>query len=206
MLSAFKTPSCLAANIMAGAFISVTILSPSLPSYAQTSAGSGSAETNKPEVILVARSLRLTRITPTDYCRRAGDAFEATAEDTYHFFSITTRGSDGHVTEGKVSQNGELRACFGRTSTPGTFGFFAEGKLAGVTFKGIGDCILMKSIAPQEGISPFRCYLELSELPPPYVGGLLTTNTVNSRNMIGEISDPAGYTTSSIATVRLWRK
>jgi hypothetical protein len=181
-------------------------ISGSSPTYSQAPNSSGSLNANTPEEIFVARSLRLTRIKPTDYCKRAGDDFDPTAEDTYHFLSIAVRDSDGRVTQTNVKQIGELRACYGRTSTPGTSKFFAEGKLAEVTFKGVGDCILMKAIAPQESIPPYRCYLELSELPSSYVGGLLTTNTVNSKKMTGEITDPPGYTMPSIATIRLWRK
>jgi len=51
----------------------------------------------------------------------------------------------------------------------------------------------------------FRCYLELRDLPTGYVGGQLTTNTVVSRQGIGESSDPPGYVQPSIATIRLWR-
>jgi len=56
------------------------------------------------------------------------------------------------------------------------------------------------------GISVWTCFLELSGLKAPYKGGILTTNTVDSRNPLGEKSDPPGYTEPSIATVRLWRR
>lgn len=39
----------------------------------------------------------------------------------------------------------------------------------------------------------------------PYVGGLLTTNTLTSRAAFGGDSDPPGYTQASIATIRLWK-
>jgi hypothetical protein len=39
-----------------------------------------------------------------------------------------------------------------------------------------------------------------------FIGGHLTANTVNSRQPLGGMTDPAGYTQSSIATVRLWRR
>ncbi|ACB26663.1 putative exported protein of unknown function [Methylobacterium radiotolerans JCM 2831] len=176
-----------------------------IPGLTQAIAQS-SDHVSDPEEIYVARSLRLTRIKPTDYCKRAGEDFDPTAEDTYHFLSIATRGSDGRVTSTSVGKIGDLRACYGRTSTPGTSKFFAEGQLSGISFKGAGDCIMMKSISPADGIVPFRCHLEISNLPQGYVGGLLTTNTTNSKIMTGELTDPPGYTMPSIATIRLWRR
>ena len=39
-----------------------------------------------------------------------------------------------------------------------------------------------------------------------YIGGVLTTNTLNSKKLVGQESDPPGYVQPSIATVRLWKK
>jgi hypothetical protein len=59
---------------------------------------------------------------------------------------------------------------------------------------------------PEKGLIVYRCFLDLSGLPGGYVGGQLTTNTMYSRKILGMESDPGGYTQSSIATVRLWKK
>ena len=58
---------------------------------------------------------------------------------------------------------------------------------------------------PESGLFPVRCHLILSGLPAPYVGGLLTTNTMTTKAAFGGDSDPAGYTQASIATIRLWK-
>jgi hypothetical protein len=58
----------------------------------------------------------------------------------------------------------------------------------------------------EPGITSLRCYLMLSNLPAPYVAGVPITNTVASREPIGDRSDPPGYTRDSITTIRLWRK
>jgi hypothetical protein len=58
---------------------------------------------------------------------------------------------------------------------------------------------------PESGLVAVRCHLVLSGLPAPFVGGLLTTNTLTSRAAFGGASDPAGYTQASIATMRLWK-
>ena len=159
------------------------------------------------EDIYVARSLRLSRITPTAYCapERAGFA-GSTAEDRYTFHSTATRGSDGLMTDANVATIGRLHACFGSTADPLTTNFYAEGALGDVSFTGRGECRTAKQDYPEPGITVYRCFLELRDLPREYQGGQLTTNTVVSRQGIGEASDPPGYLQPSIATVRLWKK
>jgi hypothetical protein len=51
-----------------------------------------------------------------------------------------------------------------------------------------------------------RCFLLLDNLSHGYLGGHLTANTINSRQVLGGTTDPKGYVQSSIATVRLWRR
>jgi hypothetical protein len=101
---------------------------------------------------------------------------------------------------------GSIHACFGRTATPGLSQFYGDVVLGETAFKGLGDCQQMKTDFPEQGLTAFRCFLELSGLPGDYAGGLLTTNTVNSRTLIGTESDPAGYVQPSIAIIRLWKK
>jgi hypothetical protein len=69
-----------------------------------------------------------------------------------------------------------------------------------------GQCTRLKTDFPEPGITVWTCFLELSGLKDPYKGGMLTTSTVDSRNPLGETSDPPGYTQPTIATVRLWRR
>jgi hypothetical protein len=84
--------------------------------------------------------------------------------------------------------------------------FYAEGVIAGVPATGKGKCTAIAADFPEPGITSVRCFLVLSNLAPPYVAGVLTTNSVTSREPIGDRSDPPGYTQPSIATIRLWRK
>jgi hypothetical protein len=168
---------------------------------AQTSGGGRGVED-----IYVARSLRLSRITPTAFCTTENIGFTgSTAEDQYTFHSIATRSSDGLITNSNMATIGRLHACFGPTAEPLTINFYAEGVLAGVSFAGRGEC-RAKPDYPEPGITANRCFLELRDLPSEYRGGQLTTNTVVSRQSIGESSDPPGYVQSSIVTVRLWKK
>ena len=109
------------------------------------------------------------------------------------------------MTNANVATIGRLHACFGSTADPLTSHFYAEGTLGGVSFTGRGDCRAEPDY-PEPGVSVCRCFLELRDLPREYQGGQLTTNTVVSRQGIGELSDPPGYVQPSIATVRLWKR
>ncbi len=92
-------------------------------------------------------------------------------------------------------------ACFGSTADPLTINFYAEGALGNVPFTGRGECRTAKQDYPEPGITVYRCFLEHRDLPRDYHGGQLTTNTVISRQGIGEASDPPGYVQPSIAAV-----
>jgi hypothetical protein len=159
------------------------------------------------EEIYVVRSLRLSRTTPGTYCaeRRTGIA-NAALEDRYDFKAITTRPTDGRVTNASGPTVGHLHACFGGTADSLVEAFYAEGDLNGVRLTGRGECRTEGKESPEPGITPWRCYLDLTGLPVAYVGGQLTTNTVVSRAALGAASDPVGYTQPSIATVRLCKK
>jgi hypothetical protein len=170
-------------------------------------APSDSASSSPVEDIYIARSLRESRIAPTEFCSQTRTGFgSATVEDQYTFRSTATRPADGLMVDANVTTIGRLHACFGSTGDPATANFYAEGVLGGVPFTGTGECRALKRDYPETGITGYRCLLELRDLPKAYIGGQLTTNTVVSRNAIGERSDPPGYIQSSIATVRLWKR
>jgi hypothetical protein len=167
---------------------------------------SDSASDGRVEQIYIARSMRESRIAPTAFCAETRIGFgSVTFEDQYTFRSTATRPADGLMVDANVSTIGRLHACFGSTADA-TLNFYAEGVLGGVPFTGTGDCRAFKPDFPEAGITAYRCFLELRDLPAGYVGGQLTTSSVVSRNAIGEKSDPPGYTQPSIATVRLWKR
>ena len=165
------------------------------------------AQSNDVEDIYVLRSFRLTRNQPTSFCALDHTGLDKmTVEDEYQFKSITTRTSDGLITDANVEIVGNLHACFGTTSEPQVFSFYAEGNLGATPFTGKGECRVVKNDLPEPGIRTSRCFMTLDGLPRNYVGGLLTTNSITSRNVVGERSDPPGYVQPSIATVRLWKR
>lgn len=157
------------------------------------------------EDIYVVRSFRIARVTPTGLCSQARFGM-LLYEDHYFFKSLDVRTSDGLVTDTNVATVGNLEACFGETGDPQVSNFFAKGNLGSTSFVGRGQCVLVRQDFPEPGISPRRCHLNLEDLPRQYAGGQLTTNTIVSRQAIGPITDPPGYTQPSIATVRLWRR
>ena len=159
------------------------------------------------EDIVILRSLRLSRITPTDFCAPSRTGFsQATSEDRYDFKAVATDAASGKVTNASGARVGTLHACFSPTSDSLTASFYAEGEVGEVSLVGRGQCRTTKRDFPEAGISLFTCQLDLTGLPSAYVGGQLTTNTLGSRTLLGAETDPPGYTQPSIATIRLWKK
>ena len=177
--------------------VSVLLLSPSVHAQGPQS---------EVEEIIVVRSLRTSRVSPAEYCTHAGAAFNALYEDVHTFHRVVVSPTNGRITDAAAAQIGLLHSCYGKTAEPGVSGFYAEGDLNGVTFTGLGDCRILATDLPEPGMSPFRCFMKITNLPPPYIGGVLTTNTLNSKKLVGPESDPPGYVQPSIATVRLWKK
>jgi hypothetical protein len=156
------------------------------------------------EDIYVFRSLREERSAPGDFCAQSKIGFTATVQDRFALEAVVTRPPDGKVVDAISHDAGTVRACFG--SGASDVDFYTEGVLAGVAATGKGKCVAVASDFPEPGISSWRCYLMLMNLPPAYVGGVLTTNSIISRQAIGPESSPSGYVQASIVTVRLWRK
>lgn len=170
------------------------------------STSSGSAPAAPPEEIYVLRSVREPRATVADWCSATKTGFEPFATDAERFFSFwSLRTEGGKVIDAKARKVAELRGCFGATHERARQHFYAEIKLGSLSFRGSGECLALAVDFPETGLFPVRCQLALSGLPAPYVGGLLTTNTLTSKAPFGPDSDPPGYTQASIATIRLWK-
>lgn len=165
------------------------------------------AQPSPVEDIFILRSVRETRATPTDFCAKDRTRLDApTFEDNYTFRSVAVRDRDGFITNASVESVGGIHGCFGRTANAAAFDFYGEFAINGIAGKAFGECRSGKPDFPEAGLKLFSCFFELFDLPPAYAGGQLTTNSVNSANITGEVSEPKGYTQASIATVRLWRR
>ena len=160
------------------------------------------------EDIYVVRSVREYRSFASIFCaqEKTGFSAEAGAEDKFTFRSTATRGSDGLMTSANVQAVGSLHGCFGATADPLVFKFYAEGVLGTISFKGRGECAWVKRNYPDEGLTPTRCFLDIHEISKPYVGGLVTSNAINSFQDLGDVSLPPGYTQTGIFTLRLWKR
>jgi hypothetical protein len=160
------------------------------------------------EDIYILRSIRERHEPVADWCSFARTGFEPfpkDAERLFSFWSVRLRPETGRVVRTKQARVAELRGCFGATGEPARQNFYAEIKLGSLSFRGNGECLALKINFPEAGLFPVRCQLILSGLPAPYVGGLLTTNTITSKAAFGGDTNPPGYTQASIATIRLWK-
>ena len=193
-------------SVVAGAMTAAALYVMS-PAEASQAVPAGKASDRRVEDIYVARSMRVSRLaTTTDFCAEARTGFpNAAFDDHYTFHSPAVRGTDGLVTDTNVATVGRLHGCLGSQASP-IYGFYVEGALGAIAFTGRGECRAAKRDFPEPGMTVTRCFLDLSDLPDGYVGGQLTTNTLGSRQPIGDQTDPPGYTQSSIATIRLWKR
>lgn len=161
------------------------------------------------EDIYVLRSIREQRVPVIDWCASSKTGFEPFATDAERFFSfwsVDTRTDDGRIVDSRHARVAELRACFGPTNERARQNFYAEIQLGAMSFRGRGECLALMTDFPETGLFPVRCQLILSDLPAPFVGGLLTTNTMTSGARFGGDTEPPGYRQASIATIRLWKE
>lgn len=157
------------------------------------------------EEVYVLRSLREERNPKSTWCTAERAGFAPVVEDRFTMWTVQVPAGDGRIADAKASKAGDLRACFGATADPKVFNFYAEALISTLAMVGNGDCAVVRADSPEPGMTTFRCFLDLRGLPSAYAGGLLTTNTVNSKALLGSESDPPGYVQASIATIRLWR-
>jgi len=171
------------------------------PALAWAQAGEGEVEE-----IYIARSIRVSRVVPSDFCAPARTGFAPALEDQLVIRSITTDAADGRMIGTNAKDIGDLHSCIGQAMDPTVLGTYVEGHLNGIPFTGIGDCRLVRGNIPEDGLLSHRCFLAMSGLPEPYVGGFLTSSTMYSKTPFGVESSPPGYAQAAILIVRLWRR
>jgi len=160
------------------------------------------------EDVIIARSLRISRNTGANItagCTASITGFTAIIEDIFEMYSVNLS-NQGIVIDDAWYKTGDLHVCLAPTAPGSTvLNFWTDGTLTGVSFHAIGTCTERFSNFPETGLRMFSCYQDLKNLSGGYIGGTLTTNTISSLQLIGEESNPPGYTQASIATVRLWK-
>src|SRR5918993_2980992 len=70
------------------------------------------------EEIYIARSVRESRVDPTDFCALARTGFTSIYEDRYSFRSTSTRPSDGLMTSANLKTMATGHACVGQKTDP----------------------------------------------------------------------------------------
>ena len=178
------------------------ILCAALSGVAQAWAQSGEDQV---EEIYVTRSIRVSRVVPSDFCAPTRTGFAPALEDQFVIKSITTD-AEGRIVGTSPKDIGDMHSCVGQAMDPTVLGTYAEGHLNGIPFTGIGDCRLVRGNLPEDGLLTHRCFVTLSGLPAPYVGGFITSSSMYSKTPFGVESSPPGYTQAAIAIVRLWKK
>ncbi len=159
------------------------------------------------EDIYVLRSVRESRAQPSEMCAPSHSKLQEPAwEDQYTFRAVATNEADGRVVNADVKSVGSIRACFGKTKDADVLELYGEVSINGIAAKAFGKCNTAKRDFPEKGVNLFGCLFELFDLPPEYIGGQLTTNSLSSPELFGTNSNPKGYTQVSIATIRLWKK
>src|SRR5262249_17445921 len=107
--------------------LSAVVVCISVLSAQQVSTAHGSLK----EEIYVIRSVRTSRIPPTEYCAQSQTGFaDGVFEDRYIFHPVTTRTEDGAVVSTAGKETASLHACFGKMTDPNLLNFYGEGEIA----------------------------------------------------------------------------
>src|SRR5262249_29856111 len=107
-------------------FIALALLG-SEPLRAQNIQATQPAAGAEVEEIYIVRSVRESRMPPTEFCAKARTGIDdATAEDQLTLRSLTTGTSDGRVLDTNAKTIGSIRSCVGRTANPAISKFYGD--------------------------------------------------------------------------------
>jgi len=118
-------------------------------------------------------------------------------ERNYAYWSMSARSTDGVVVDENVQRLGGHHGCYS-VNKNGMIYAYMTGTFVGIPFTARGTCVFNPERAPYPGVSPYTCSYAFSDLPSGYVGGQVTWN--------GATTDEPGYLTTTIGTIRLWKK
>lgn len=152
------------------------------------------------EDVYVARALFSSPNLPvTSFCDAADFPSDYPVERERHFeyWSTATKQANGLLVDAKAGRLGGHHGCYS-VNKNGSIYSYMTGTFAGIRFTARGTCTFNPERAPQPGVSPYSCNYAMSDLPDGYVGGQVTWN--------GVTTDVSGYLTTTVGTIRLWRK
>ena len=76
------------------------------------------------EEVYIARSVRESRVKPTDFCRAEKTGFAPLYEGQCSFRSVATRPDDGRMTSANVKTIANAHACVGQKANPAIYTFY----------------------------------------------------------------------------------
>jgi len=159
------------------------------------------------EEIFVFRTSR-TQHTSGQTSECAAAPFSSANEDFYELWSIQVQAADGRVVNTHLRKVGGFTACLGQLTRGQPLQMYATGTVAQIPWVGVGECLVLMSQPPIRTGIAFTCHLNLSGLPDRYSGGILTSSTLAP--FLGKDQPPTahipGYLSTSVVTVRLWKK
>ncbi|HEV2700456.1 MAG TPA: hypothetical protein VGV09_02410 [Steroidobacteraceae bacterium] len=162
------------------------------------------------EVSADLEEISVTRTTRTQYLPGTTPAcdvapFKSASEQHYDSWSVKLRSSDARMANTHVTRTGGFAACFGTIAPDGSFPMYAWGSQATVSYRALGECRFMHSKPPAAGLLVLNCRADFSGLPNRYIGGYLTTSSLAPSGGKSGLDVP-GYLSTSIITMRLWKK
>jgi hypothetical protein len=168
--------------------------------------------TFKEEVRAGVEELYVFRTTRTAQTRGATPAcatapFTSTNEQDFDLWSIDVRGADSRVTNAHKSGVGSFAACFTAPAQDHSLQMYATGTVARIPWVGLGECVVPKAQPPVHTVAMYTCRLDLGGLPEKYSGGFAVSSTLAT--LLRDQPPTAhvlGYISTSIVTIRLWRK
>jgi hypothetical protein len=181
--------------------------------WVSTSQAGPTQSTYKQEVRAGAEEIYVFRTTRMQHKPSATPAcaaapFPSVTEDYYDLWSIELRTSDSRIVNTHKSGVGGFTACFGQPAQDHSLQMYAMGTVAHIPWVGLGECVALKSQPPVRTVVAFSCHLNLSGLPEAYSGGFVASSTLAP--FLGKDQGPAahvpGYLSTSIVTLRLWKK
>jgi hypothetical protein len=157
------------------------------------------------EEVYVARTVRGEHTSgATPACLAA--PFKVANDSVYNLWSME-QGLDGRVTHTHARSAGSFRACIGSLTDGRALPMYAVFNTGGLSYSGVGECLLTKTPPPDKTLLPLNCVLNLTGLPAPYTGGILVSSTLApvGRDQPVDAHVP-GYLSTSVVITRLWKR
>lgn len=187
--------------IVTGTLLSACVSGPGQGDHNGASEAGGNSE----EVYVFRTARTRHQRGPTPTCAAA--PFSSANEDYYELWSIALDARNSRVMNARGSAVGGFTACLGQLAVGQPVPMYATGTVARIPWKGVGECLPLRSQPPIRTAIAFTCRLDLSGLPASYTGGFLVSSTLAPLLGANQPADAhvPGYLSTSVVSVRLWK-